>query len=89
LAIIQETSFGFIGQRVKYIFTKLVKLFVMAKTYIRIELTEKDIKEMVAEKYNLDVEKTTISISHFEGDMREPSYTSIVVTGAPEEKPKQ
>ena len=53
----------------------------MAKEYIRIELTEDDIRRMVAEKYKLDINKTTISVSHYAGDIREPQYTSIVVTG--------
>lgn len=53
----------------------------MAKEYIKIELTEDDIKKMVAEKYNLDINRTTILVSHYNGDAREPAYTSIVVTG--------
>ena len=53
----------------------------MAKEYIKIELTEDDIRRMVAEKYKLDINKTTISVSHYAGDAREPQYTSIVVTG--------
>lgn len=53
----------------------------MAKEYIRIELTEDDIKKMVAEKYNLDINRTTINVSHYAGDAREPACTSIVVTG--------
>ena len=52
----------------------------MAKEYIKIELTEDDIKKMVAEKYNLDINRTTINVSHYVGDAREPAYTSIVVT---------
>jgi hypothetical protein len=53
----------------------------MAKESIKIELNEEDIKKMVAEKYNLDIEKTTIRISHYAGDRREPKSTSITVTG--------
>ena len=53
----------------------------MAKEYIKIELTESDIKQMVAEKYNLDINRTSISVSHYNGDAREPEYTSIIVTG--------
>ena len=52
----------------------------MAKSYIRVELNENDIKQMVAEKYNLDVNKTDIEVSHYAGDQREPSYTTILVT---------
>ena len=36
---------------------------------------------MVAEKYKLDINRTTINVSHYAGDAREPAYTSIVVTG--------
>jgi alpha-L-fucosidase len=53
----------------------------MAKILTQIILNEKDIKDLVAERYGLDGTTTTISISHSEGDAREPSYTSITVTG--------
>ena len=53
----------------------------MAKEYIKIELNELDIMEMVAEKYNLDPVTTTIQVSHYNGDAREPAYTVIIVTG--------
>jgi hypothetical protein len=53
----------------------------MAKESIKIEFNEDDIKKMVAENYNLDIEKTTIRISHYAGDRREPKSTSIIVTG--------
>jgi hypothetical protein len=53
----------------------------MVKESIKIELNEDDIKKMVAEKYNLDIEKTTIRIIHYAGDRREPKSTSITVTG--------
>lgn len=53
----------------------------MTKILTQIILTERDVKELVAEKYGLDGATTTISISHSKGDAREPSYTSITVTG--------
>ena len=53
----------------------------MPKEYIKIELTENDIKQLVAEKYNLDINRTTINVSHYGGDAREPAYTCITVTG--------
>lgn len=56
-------------------------LKIMVKEYIKIELTEQDVKEMVAEKYKLDINRTTISVYHYNGDAREPAYTSIVITG--------
>jgi hypothetical protein len=57
------------------------KLNTMPKEYIKIELTENDIKQLVAEKYNLDINRTTINVSHYGGDAREPAYTCITVTG--------
>jgi hypothetical protein len=53
----------------------------MAKESVKIELDQKDIKQLVAEKYNLDVNSASISVSHWNGDAREPEYTLIVVTG--------
>ena len=53
----------------------------MAKESVIIELNQKDIKQLVAEKYNLDVNSATISVSYWKGNAREPEYTSIVVTG--------
>ncbi len=53
----------------------------MAKESVQIELDQNDIKKMVAEKYNLDIKRTSISISHYNGDAKEPEYTSIKVTG--------
>lgn len=53
----------------------------MAKESIVIEMDEKDVKELVAEKWGLDPKTCTISISHYKGDNREPQYTSITVKG--------
>lgn len=53
----------------------------MAIEYTKIELTEKDVKEMAAEKYNLDVNSCVINVSYYAGDPREPSCTTIIVTG--------
>jgi hypothetical protein len=53
----------------------------MAKESIIIELDEKDIKDIVAEKWGLDPKTCTINISHWKGDNREPQYTSITVKG--------
>ena len=53
----------------------------MAKESVRIELDEKDIKELVAEKWGLDPRTCTINISHYNGDQREPAYTNITVSG--------
>ncbi|MCG8786398.1 hypothetical protein G1K52_11575 [Tenacibaculum finnmarkense] len=53
----------------------------MPKESVVIELTQRDIKKMVAEKYNLDINRTTINVSHWEGNQREPEHTSIIVKG--------
>jgi hypothetical protein len=53
----------------------------MAKEYVTIELNQEDIKSIIVEKYNLDINRTTISVSHYVGDGREPEYTNIVVKG--------
>mgnify|MGYP007071578404 CR=1 FL=1 len=66
---------------IAYVIGRFLIQIKMAKEYIKIELTEDDIKKMVAEKYNLDINRTTINVSHYAGDAREPAYTSIVVTG--------
>lgn len=57
----------------------------MAIESLKIELNETDIKKLVSEKYNLNVNSVSISISHFKGDARELEYTSIVVTGQKKE----
>ena len=53
----------------------------MAKESVKIELNEKDIKELVAQKWGLDLKSCSVCVSHWKGDAREPEYTSIVVTG--------
>jgi hypothetical protein len=53
----------------------------MPKEKIRIEFNEKDLKELIAEKYNLKIETSTIYVNHNKGDQREPSYTSVVIEG--------
>jgi hypothetical protein len=51
------------------------------KIKTKIELDEKDLKELIAEKFNLNKETTTISINKYNGDGREASYTNIIVEG--------
>ena len=48
---------------------------------IKLVLTQSDIKQLVAEKYKLDNNKTTIVVYHNNGDACEPASTLIVVTG--------
>lgn len=50
----------------------------------KLEFTKEDIKELIAEKYGLDKESATIRVSHYEGDMREASSTTIIVEGKDE-----
>lgn len=51
------------------------------KESVVIELSEKDIKQLVAERFNLDVNSATVTVSHYRGDIREPAYTTITVKG--------
>ena len=53
---------------------------------IKLEFSEKDLKELIAEKYNLKIESVSISISKFDGDAREPSYTRVYVEGQKKDK---
>ncbi len=46
-----------------------------------IELDEKQLLLVLAEAYNLTPLTTKISISHSEGDQREPGYTKVTITG--------
>ena len=59
----------------------------MAKEYTQIELNANDIKKIVAEKYDLDINKTTVSINHTKGEYPYGvDYTSIIVKGEKNEK---
>jgi hypothetical protein len=49
------------------------------KVKTRIELTEKDLAEIIAEKFKL--RNVTVRVEQYNGDAREPSYTSITVEG--------
>jgi hypothetical protein len=53
----------------------------MAEELVKIKLNQQDIKDLVIDKYNLESIGVSISVSHWNGDGREPEYTSIVVTG--------
>lgn len=54
---------------------------IIPKEKIKIEFNEKDLKELIVEKYNLKIETSTIYVSHHKGDQRESSYTSVVIEG--------
>lgn len=47
----------------------------------KIELNEKDLIELIAEKYNLDIAKTSINVYKYDGEGREPGYTTVIVEG--------
>lgn len=53
----------------------------MAKIITKIELNEKDLLALIAEKYNLKLQGARISVYHYDGDQRDPSYTTITVEG--------
>lgn len=59
----------------------VTKLKKMAKIITKIEFTEKDLLALIAEKYNLKLDGAKISIYKYDGDSREPSYTTITVEG--------
>lgn len=47
----------------------------------KIELNEKDLIELIAEKYNLDIAKTSINVYKYEGKGREPGCTTVIAEG--------
>ena len=55
----------------------------MPKVKTKIELIEKEVLEIIAEKYNLNPETSTINVYKYDGgnDPREHSYTIITVEG--------
>lgn len=53
----------------------------MPKEKIQITFTQEDIKELLCEKYKLDKEKTSLYISYYKGDVREPEYLELTITG--------
>jgi len=53
----------------------------MAKEYFVVELSEQDIKELIIEKYNLEINGTELMVNHFDGDRNENGYTRITVKG--------
>jgi hypothetical protein len=55
-----------------------MKIMVVEK--VKLEFSEKDLKELIAEKYHLKLESVSISISNYDGDAREPLYTRLLYT---------
>jgi hypothetical protein len=53
----------------------------MAKIKTKIELSEKDLLDLITEKYNIKRENAQINVSEYDGDLREPSWVAIIVEG--------
>ena len=52
------------------------------KITTKIELTEKDLAEILAEKFNLDPAKTSVNVYKYDAaDPRETSYVKVTVEG--------
>mgnify|MGYP007068653584 CR=1 FL=1 len=45
----------------------------------KLEFSEQDLKELIAEKYNLKLEGMYLNVSYYEGNARESSSTTIYV----------
>lgn len=45
----------------------------------KLEFSEKDLKELIAKEYNLKLEGMYLNVSHYEGNARESSSTTIHV----------
>jgi len=50
------------------------------KKEIKIELSEKELGEVLAEHFGLVKESVTIDIYKWEGNQREPSYSKVTIT---------
>lgn len=53
----------------------------MAEVKVKITLYEKDILEIIAEKYGLDLSKSYMDIYKYDGNERESSYAYISIEG--------
>lgn len=54
------------------------------KIRTRIELTEKELLEIISERFNL--KDSTINVYKYDGDNREPSYVNVIVEGVNKQK---
>lgn len=45
----------------------------------KLEFSEQDLKELIAKEYDLKLEGMSLSVSHYQGDAREGSSTTIYV----------
>lgn len=55
----------------------------MATIKTQVILNEKDLLDVICDYYKLDRQNAKIRISKFDGDNREPGYTSVVVEADP------
>lgn len=55
----------------------------MAKVFKKIDLSEKDLLEVICAHFKLNKEGATIIVYKYEGDQREPGYVKVTVE-APE-----
>lgn len=46
----------------------------------KIVISEKEILELVQEKYNIDSKNSKVTFEKFDGDQREPSYVKLIVS---------
>lgn len=49
------------------------------KIKTRIELSERELLEIISKRYNL--KNSTINVYKYDGDVREGSYTKVIVEG--------
>ncbi len=51
----------------------------MAKEIIKIEISENELKEILAKEFNLKLNNLKLKVHHYEGNQREPEYTKIII----------
>jgi hypothetical protein len=52
---------------------------IMAKEKITIEISENDLKEILAKVFNLQLHNLKLKVHHYECNQIEPEYTKIVI----------
>ncbi len=51
----------------------------MAKETIKIEISQNELKEILANVFNLKLNNLKLKVHHYEANQREPEYTKIVI----------
>lgn len=51
----------------------------MPKEKIVIELTEKELKQVLCQRFDLQESTATLSVTKYEGNQREPSFVSVTI----------